>query len=168
MKIAIGPQPIALCVKAHPLGGLLLGTYPNVSDGRFGIASALMYAHAAPNNSALWTTLSAMGGLILGVRGGFVLECDFFQNRQPEAAHSWDRHGIVQFPRAVLYRRAMNHRSCSGSRQTVSKKRSKLKHFRWCVWVAPGGLVIDQTGIFCVSWDRHGIGLPWYDRGAVL
>ncbi len=51
MKLAIGPQPIALCVQAHSLGGLLLGTYPNVSDGRFGVASVLMYAHAALNNS---------------------------------------------------------------------------------------------------------------------
>ena len=55
MKLAIGPQPIALCVQAHSLGDLLLGTYPNVSDGRFGVASVLMYAHAALNNSALWT-----------------------------------------------------------------------------------------------------------------
>ena len=55
MKLAIGPKLIALCVQAHPLGGLLLCTYPNVSDGRFGVASMLMYAHAARNNSALWT-----------------------------------------------------------------------------------------------------------------
>ena len=62
----------------------------------------------------------------------------------------------------------MSRRACSGSRQTVSKKLSKITYFRWCVRVAPGGLVLSQTGIFRVSWDRHGIDLPWYDRDAVL
>jgi hypothetical protein len=47
MQLAIGAQPIALCVQAHPLGGLLLSAYSDVSDGGFGVACVGMCSHAA-------------------------------------------------------------------------------------------------------------------------
>ena len=55
MKSAIRPKLIALGIETHSLADLLLCADTNVSDGRFGGVCVLLYAHAARNNSALWT-----------------------------------------------------------------------------------------------------------------
>lgn len=79
-----------------------------------------------------------------------------------------DRHGIVGVSFAGPHRRRMSGPSCSGRAESLGKKPNRIEHFRRCAAVLPRGLGGVPTGRFGSAWDRHGIGLAWYDPHAVL